>query len=765
MRPFANNCSTTIIIILAGIFAQSCKPTRYLKENQALIQKVKLEGFDKEQKEIRSQSYSLIRQTPNRSVLGLFKPYLGIYNLVNVRKGEYKDTLRNDIGEPPAILDTAITRLSAEAIEIYLQKKGYFNAGVTFSIDSLGPKKVGITYTAVPNQAYTVREYDVNIPDTAIRRLVQQYESLVDSGMNYDEYVLGEERERIASKLKNNGYAEFENVYIQYDADTALNNNQVDLTLRVEDPIDGQHTVYHFNNTFITIHPSEEDKPRVDADTIHYKGNYYFVDYEGNYHPRTFNNSTFLNKGQIYAETDRSLTYTRLGDLGIFKFITIDFKKNRQDSTLLDAYISLTPSKRQSLALEGELTLIGSSLGGLGGFTYTNKNLFRGGELFELRFRGGQESNLRQFEINSSIAFPQMLLPFNFTLGEYGMPRTKFSFDYLDQLEFNRYALRNYNFSFGYEWKETRSKSHYVAPIKVGVLRSVINPDFEDLLIAQGNIERVAELDPYFSLGSSYTYINGAPKLLEGGNFIYFKGSMEVSGNTLNLFHRMFGGPKNDSEDYYMVAGLRYPQYIRPEADVRFYRRTGPLQQLVIRLNAGAGYAYGNNPTLPYQRKFFMGGANSIRAWRTRTIGPGSFNYYQSQPTGDRNLEYFYRVGDIKLEGNVEYRFRILDDFFFAKLNGATFVDVGNIWDFADDDDSRVFHANEFYRQLAVGAGFGLRFDIDFLVFRLDFAAKVHDPQFSGKDRWVIGKIGDKAFKNKYNYNFFNLTLGIGYPF
>src|SRR3546814_302926 len=339
-----------------------------------------------------------------------------LYNLVNVKDGHYKDTLRSDIGEPPAIVDTAVTRLSAEAMGIYLQKKGYFNARVGYSIDSIGPKKVAVTYTADPHQVYQVREYDTNIPDTALRRLVLSSTSLVDSAMNYDEYVLADERERIATLLKNNGYAEFENVYIQYDADTTVGGNQVDLTLRVENPAIGNHTVYHFNNTFITIQAGEENTPDATADTIHYKDKYYFLDYEGKYHPRVFNSSIFLEKGRIYMEEDRNLTYTRLGDLGIFKFITIDFIKNKQDSTLLDAYVSLAPSKRQSLALEGELTLIGTRLGGLGGFTYTNKNLLRGGELFELRFRGGQESNLRQFEINSSIAFPQMLMPFRFTL-------------------------------------------------------------------------------------------------------------------------------------------------------------------------------------------------------------------------------------------------------------------------------------------------------------------------------------------------------------
>ncbi|HYH57025.1 MAG TPA: hypothetical protein VD772_10460, partial [Anseongella sp.] len=374
MRSSASYCSATIIIILAGILCQSCKPTRYLEENQALIEKVKLEGFGREQKEIRSQSYSLIRQTPNRSVFGLFKPYLGIYNLVNVKKGRYKDTLRTDIGEPPAILDTAITRLSSEAMEIYLQKKGYFNAEVGYSIDSIGPKKVAVTYKAVPNQAYAIRNYSTHIPDTTIRRLVLENRPLVDTGMNYDEYVLGEERERITTHLKNNGYLEFENVYIQYDADTALRSDQVDLTLRVENPGGGRHTIYRFNNTFITIYPGEEGD-KTAGDTVNYKNDYYFIDYEGKYHPRIFNNSTFLGKGLIYKERDRNLTYTRLGDLGIFKFITIDFKKNRQDSTLLDSYISLTTAKRQSLSLEGELTLIGQRLGGLGGFTYTNKNL------------------------------------------------------------------------------------------------------------------------------------------------------------------------------------------------------------------------------------------------------------------------------------------------------------------------------------------------------------------------------------------------------
>lgn len=732
-----------------------------------MIEKLRLKGFSKEQKELENQAYSLIRQKPNRKFLGLFKPYLGFYNLVNTKKGRYKDTLRSEVGEPPAILDSTLTELSNDAIRIYLQKKGYFNVSTTYRIDSIAPQKVAVTYEVTPNEPYRITDYKTDIGDTAINRLVSARTEGINTGVLYDEYQLGEERENITRMLKNNGYATFENAYVRYEADTTLSGNRVALTLIIEDPApDRKHEVYRYYNTYITVNASDEKNKVADPDTVNFKDEYFYTDFEGKYRARIFDDIFFFNRYSIYEEEKRALTYTRFGDLGLFRFININTEPHPGDSTLLDTYISLSPAKRQSLSLEGEMTVIGDNLGGTGGFTYNNKNFFNGGELFELRVRGGEEFNLRQLEASTRLSIPKILSPFNFNLGRFGVPRTTFSLNFTDQREVGNYQVRSYNTSLAYEWKETREKLHELRLVQIGIIRSAFTDAFEQQLIEQGNAQRLAELRPFFILGSRYTYTNGLSRLRQGGDFLFLKGDLEVSGNTLYLVNNLFGGPQNRDGDY-MIGGLIYPQYVRPDIDVRLYRQTGKFDQLVFRLNAGGAYSYGNTTVLPYQRRFFAGGANSIRAWRVRSLGPGTYNFYDSEASNTvapRSLENFLRVGDMKLEANFEYRFRMADNFFFSKLNGALFMDAGNIWNLRSSERN-VFSFGDFYRELAVGAGFGFRFDIDFLVLRIDLATKIHDPQFTGADRWVIRKWGDQDFKDRYDYNFWNLTLGIGYPF
>jgi hypothetical protein len=334
----------------------------------------------------------------------------------------------------------------------------------------------------------------------------------------------------------------------------------------------------------------------------------------------------------------------------------------------------------------------------------------------------------------------------------------------------NAFQSRLFINSLTYDWVETKTKLHSFTPINIEYRKGIFNNAFKEQLINDGYRQYVLTNDrQYVNIGSLYTFTLNASKLLTYENFIYFRSFNDLGGNTLSLLARAL-------QNKGTFLGLPYLQYAKTEADIRVYRSLGGERQFVARVNPGIAYPYGNSERtgLPFEKNFYAGGSSGIRAWQARTLGPGNYNRATITDSLRRNITSLDQLGEVKFESNLEYRFKILDNLWGSKLKGAAFTDFGNIWRIRRSDThlGGEFQLSKLFEQIAIGAGAGLRFDVEYFIFRFDVAAKIKDPQFQGKDQWVITKFLDKNFKNEYKatnspdrYRFLQYNFGIGMPF
>jgi outer membrane protein insertion porin family len=368
-------------------------------------------------------------------------------------------------------------------------------------------------------------------------------------------------------------------------------------------------------------------------------------------------------------------------------------------------------------------------------------------------------------------------------MGKNGMPFTTFSTSYVYSLQkgfFNRKVFLN---SVTYDWVETKSKLHSLTPLNFeyrfgGLLIDTTTTEGKALIAANSyNIKLLDRKD--ITLGIKYTYTLNAEKLILNNDFFYFRGNIDLAGNLLAGITSITGGKHNpQAGDYAKVFGLPYNQYVRPEVDLRWYKGLRGIRQFVARLNAGIGYAYGNSTAIPFEKLFFAGGSNGIRAWQARTLGPGNYNRALRIPTEEarRTLYGIDQLGQMHIEANLEYRYKLLNKFFGAQLKGAVFLDAGNVWNISpgNPQPETYFNFKKLGNQLGLGTGVGFRYDVDYFVFRFDVGLKLKDPQFEGSDQWVISKYigGAKQFKSDYaisnspdTYRFVQYNFGIGLPF
>jgi len=374
-------------------------------------------------------------------------------------------------------------------------------------------------------------------------------------------------------------------------------------------------------------------------------------------------------------------------------------------------------------------------------------------------------------------------------MGKNGMPFTTFSTSYVYALQKDFFVRRVFLNSVTYDWFETRSKLHSFTPLNFeyrfgGLLLDTVglspeqNQSNKDIINNNRyNIRLLGRKD--ITLGIKYTYTLNQNKLLSTGSFFYFRGNMDMAGNLLDGINRLAGGDHNVAEgDFGRVLGLPYNQYVRPEIDLRWYKNLDADKQFVARLNAGVGYAYGNSRTMPFEKLFFAGGSSGVRAWQARTLGPGNYNRGESIPTEEERRMVFGldQLGEMHIETNFEYRYKLLNNFFGAKLKGAVFLDAGNVWNISkgNPQPETYFDFKKVLNQIGIGTGIGLRYDVEYFVFRFDVGLKLKDPQFNGSDQWVIGKYinGATEFKRDYKithspeeYRFVQYNFGIGLPF
>ncbi|WP_026898711.1 translocation and assembly module lipoprotein TamL [Daejeonella oryzae] len=763
----------------------SCNASRFLPDDQALVKKVNIKGIDKQFSE---QAFLYVQKEarPNSRL------NLALYNTFNTKKGAYRTDRIRKIGEAPHILDSSLVEISRTQIERFLESKGFFNAEVKSDI-SIKNKKASILFTANPGPEFKIRSIDYLISDSAVAAIYaanREKFTHIHSGARYDSDSLNYEREQIFLMMKRNGYYDYVRQYVRFDVDSNLYSSQADLKLFLANPKERDfHPVYTINQSTVSIKNSNGEIS-AKADTAIIDSQYRFVDHSGKFNPGLVNRFLFIKQGDKYDISKEELTYDRLYDLNVFKNIKIEYSKTGDSTLRLNPRIEIIPLKKMSNRIEGEYTFNSGRNGFNIGDTYTNRNLFGGAELLEVKVKYGilfdatvKQSLVdrifsRDFQIGANFTVPKLLSPIRVPqFGKNGIPHTTISssFQLFDQK--NAFSNRVFINSITYDWVETKYKFHSLTPINIELRKGRLDPGFRDSLLDRGFLLYVRTNDrQFFNLSSQYAYTYNTPRLNTYGNFLYFRGNIDLGGNTMGLIAKVLKF-EEDQDGYKTIFNLPFQQYVKLETDVRMYRFFGGEKQFVARLNPGIGIPYGNSSALTFEKNFFAGGSSGIRAWQARTLGPG--NYNRAVLSSDElrtNLRNLDQLGELKLEGNLEYRFRILNSFLGSKVKGATFTDFGNIWRLREtvENPGGEFKFNKFLNQIAIGTGAGLRFDLNYFVLRLDAGLKVKDPQFTGSDQWVIKYLFNyKDFKDRYEkitntpdkYRLVQYNFGIGMPF
>ena len=763
----------------------SCNASRFLPDDQALVNKVSIKGIDKKFSE---QAFLYVQKDvrPNSRL------NLALYNTFNTKRGSYRTDRIKKIGEAPHVLDSSLVEISRTQIERFLQSKGYFKAGVKSDI-TVKRKKAQIVFTAVPGPEFKIRKIDYFIADTAVASLYQRNrESFthIHTGKRYDSDSLNYEREKIFIMMKQNGHYDYVRQFVRFDVDSNLYSSQADLKLFMANPKDIDfHPVYTISKGTVTIKNSDGGTA-LKADTALIDSQYHFVDYSKKFKPAVLNRFLFMREGDQYNIDKEDLTYDRLYDLNVFKNIKIEYTKPGDSTFRLNPRVDIVPLKKMSNRIEGEYTFNSGRNGFNIGDTYTNRNLFGGAELLEIKVKYGilfdatVSQNLlnrifsRDFQIGANFTIPKLLTPFRVPqFGKSGIPHTTISSSYQLFDQKNAFSNRVLINSLTYDWKETRYKFHSFTPVNIEFRKGKLDAAFRDSLLERGFQLYVRTNDrQFFNLSSQYAYTYNTIRLNTYGNFLYFRGNIDAAGNTLGLIAKVFKFKEN-SDGFKTILNQPFQQYIKVESDVRLYRFFGGERQFIARLNPGIGIPYGNNSILTFEKNFFAGGSSGVRAWQARTLGPGNYNRASLASNDLRtNLRNLDQLGEVKLEGNLEYRFKILNNLFGSKVKGATFTDFGNIWRLRKsvENPEGEFKFDKLFNQLAIGTGAGLRFDLNYFVLRLDAGIKVKDPQFTGSDQWVIKHLFDtKEFKERYEtvtngpdkYRFVQYNFGIGMPF
>jgi len=755
------------LIIFLGLFA-SCSGIRTLPEGEKLYKcaSLKIESTEKlrSKSEIKSRVKAALKPEPNSVFLGN-RPKVWMYNITNDSATHgFKHWLHTKLGEPPVLMKDVKTPATKEIIEAVLFNMGIFN-GRAESKTTEKKHSGKVLYTVHVHNPYTIASVSFPKDTCDICRAISDSrpKTLLKSGKNYDLNTLRGERKRLDDALKNAGYFYFQEDYILFKADTSRQERTVSLTVSMKKDIPPENLLpYRIDKVSIETDYSLSNIDSSVKDTSLVEG----VTFIGktNIRPKVILRSVFIRTDEIYSRKKHNITLSRLMGMGTFKFVKINFSRSgSKPQEYLDAAIHLTPSPAKSVQVE--LQTISKSNDFLGpalNLSLQNRNAFKGAELLKLKVKGsletqltGKDKNLFSYEIGPEIELiiPRFLTPFRVRqTNSIYIPKTKFSagYDYLKRVNF--YNLSSFKFQYGYIWKENIKIDHELTPVNINYF-SVVNKsaEFETLLGENPFFRR--SFDNQFIAGINYSYTFNEQVIPFQKSQFFLRATTDFAGNTLTAFNKIFLNESADPEHPLTVAGIPYSQFMRFTIDIRNYFNLDQKNKIVVRIYTGLGYAYGNSSTLPYIKQFFSGGPNSVRAFRINALGPGNTPPDSIPNTVLRN------GGDLKIEGNTEFRFGI-----YRIVKGALFIDAGNMWIQKKDtaDPYSGFKRSEFISQLAAGTGFGLRFDATFFVIRFDLAFPIRKPWLEKSSRWVFDKISTSSAWIRDNLI---LNIAIGYPF
>ncbi len=799
-------CRLTLFVATIAIMG-SCGVSRNIPEGKYLVHKVVVHQDSTESRSDLIPSEELekyVRQTPNRRLFG-FNFYLWVYNMANPDKSNWWNNFKRSVGEEPVCLDYALTEQSVDNMKIYLDSYGFYSSEVEFSIDTMSKsRRVNVEYFTKQGNPFVVNKFEYEFRDSILAPLILADTSkrLVRSGSRFSVTLLDKERERIAASLRQKGYFGFSVRNITYEADTLIGNHSVDLKLIVNKNIDGYDNrgTPQYSNNAIYVISSVNIAPNYDptiiinndyrnymVDTTRFKGLNIIHEKGGkiNVRPNVLRQMTPFMPGDIFNSSDVDLSYRNLMSLGYFKSARINFRPvadgvaptdsvvvevvNRLKGSdgggeevgatcspvkLLTANILSTPALRQSYNIELEGSTTSSFYGLYATIGYQNRNIFRGAESWSVDLMGGYEHMkapmaekkiATELALSTSLTFPRFMIPFaNDLLPRVNRPQTKVELSV--NLQDRPYYERTLSSaSWSYMWRNRRYSSFLITPIDINIIDlQYIDSDYYDSL-TNDYLRNSYETQLIAGISTGYTF-NNQPRNLSGSATVV-RFNAETAGNFIDGVVRLTDQEPQDDGSY-EIFEIKYAQYARASMEVSHKIPLGSNFAVATRLYGGAGIAYGNSTSIPFDRLFYSGGNNSMRGWSPRTLGPGSSEI----PEDD---VYPSQVGDMKLEANIELRFPI-----WSMLHGATFLDAGNIWYLSNasgvNDEASIFRPETFYKELGFNTGVGLRVDIQFVIIRLDWGIQLHNPNKTAGERWVI---------KKFDLSNTALNFGVGYPF
>ena len=711
-----------IFLLLIALLA-SCTVTKFVPDGEYLLDKVEVKSDTNALGVNPSEMRQLVRQRGNSRWFSAAKLPLATYSLSGRDTTKWFNRFLRSIGEPPQLYDSVSTRASMDILQTQLQNMGYLRASVDV-YNKIKGKKLVTTYLLHPRQPYFINKVDYDIRDSAIAVVLNLADSTrrgLKSGMMFNVANLDNERSRISKYLTNRGYYRFNKDFISYRADSVPGSPLINLTLVLDKYRSGEetnlpHQVYTIGDVnFRSGNPNDSVIPLRQS---------------------VLESNTFLESGALYASNDLQTTYNHFGRLGAVRYTNISFHEHEFEP-VLDCDILVSTNKPSTISFQPEGTNTSGDLGAAVSLTYQNRNIFHGSENLSVVLRGAYEAirglegysntNFQEYSVETSLSFPRFIAPLlstSFRRRVNASSEVSLLYDLQNRPEFMR---RVFSVAWRYKWNDQNHHDRYQVDlldlnyISMPWISETFKEEYLDNTDSRNSILRYNYENLFImKLGFGYTYNNGRYAI---------KVSAESAGNLLNLASHMFHFHKN-SEEQYTFLDIAYAQYLRGIFD---YTRNFVFDyhnQLVFHFGFGIAYPYGNSTILPFEKRFFSGGANSVRGWSVRSLGPGKFI------GRDGRIDFINQTGDMKLDLNLEYRASL-----FWKFGGALFIDAGNIWTLRDYEDQPggQFKISEFWQQIAVSYGLGLRLNFDYFVVRFDMGMKAVNPAYEDeKDHFPI---------------------------
>ena len=694
-----------------------CSATKFVPEGQSMLNSVELKSEPKGFNIARLEPY--VRQKSNSKWFSLFKIPLGVYSLAGRDSSKWINRTLKNIGEAPVIFDTLQAQLTCNDLQTAMRNMGYLHADVDLSTHVKG-KKLSAVYTLRPGAPYDIREVSYDIADPRIDSLLRREDSpslQIKPGEPFTVERLDTERKRITAFLMDRGFYRFNKDYIRFTVDSAQHSNEVDVTLHL--------APYSANNTTQeSLHPqyivrsvnfrSEERALPGGAPSASLR-----------LRRKVLENNTAIQSGQPFSSADLQRTYNNFSRLQAVKYTNIRYKEV-PDSQLLDCDIQLSMNKPSTFSFQPEGTNTAGDLGAAASLTFENRNLFRGSEVLSIQLRaafeaitgleGYQNEDYKEYSLETKLAFPRMVAPFlsrEFTRRSTATSELSLAYDLQNRPEFHR---RVFSAAWRYRWSNPRRHLNYrfdlldLNYVYMPWISSTFKHDYLDSVSNRNAILRYNYEDLFImKIGFGLTYNHGNHAM---------RFNVETSGNLLSAVSRLARFHKNE-HDQYTLFNIAYAQYAKFDFDYTCLWPFDQHNQLVAHADFGIAYPYGNSTILPFEKRYFSGGPNSVRGWSVRELGPGRF-----RGAGGR-IDFINQTGDMKIDLNLEYR-----TFLFWKFNGAAFIDAGNIWtlrNYADQQGGQ-FRFHRFLSELAVAYGLGLRLNFDYFILRFDLGMKAVNP-------------------------------------